>query len=95
MLTLTDDARLAIRSLVAPTDVPDDAGVRIASTGTVDGQGPELALTVAPAPEPGDEVVDDEGARVFLDPTAAELLADETLDVQIDRSAEQVNFFLT
>lgn len=93
MLTLTDGARLAIRSLISPADAPDDAGVRIAATGGSDGQGPELALSIVPAPAPGDEVVEDHGARVFLDATAAQLLGDETLDAQIDAGAEQVNFF--
>ncbi len=94
MLTLTDEARLAIQSLTAPVESAPGAGVRIAANAPADGQGQELALTVATDPQPGDQVVDDAGARVFLDPTAAQILDEQTLDVQVDTAAQQVNFFL-
>jgi iron-sulfur cluster assembly protein len=41
----------------------------------------ELSLADAEAPEEGDEVVERAGARVFLDATAAEVLADQVLGV--------------
>lgn len=95
MLTLTENAQYAIRTLVAPADEPDQAGVRIASAPAANGAAPELSLEVVAAPAPGDQVVDDHGARVFLDAAAAEILAQETLDVQVDEAAQQVNFFVT
>jgi Fe-S cluster assembly iron-binding protein IscA len=95
MLTLTDGARLAIMSLVEPTDPMGQAGVRIATTKSPqDGQAPDLGLEVAAGPAPGDRVVDDDGARVFLDEAAATLLDQQVLDVQVDQAAEQVNFYL-
>ena len=94
MLTLTDDAQVAIRSLVEPSDSATSAGVRIASEVKGNGAGPELAMSVVGEPAPGDQVVDEAGARVFLDETAAQMLEDETLDVQIDSTAQQVNFFV-
>ena len=94
MLTLTDNAQYAIRTLVSPADEPTEAGVRIASTSGGNGATPELSLEVVHEPEPGDQVVDNNGARVFLDAAAAEMLAQQTLDVQVDEAAQQVNFFV-
>ena len=95
MLTLTDNAQHAIRTLVSPAAEPTAAGVRIASTPGNNGATPELSLEVVASPAPGDEVVDEQGARVFLDATASAILAEETLDVQIDAEQQQVNFFVS
>lgn len=94
MLTLTDNAQLAIRTLCSPADEPSDAGVRIASAPGGDGASPQLALAVVAEPAPGDQILDEGGARVFLDATAAELLDQQTLDAQVDQSAQEVNFFV-
>ena len=79
MLTLTDTAASEIRNLVSNPEVPDDGGVRIASN-------PEGALTLALAagPADGDAVVDQAGARVFLEPQAGEMLDDKQLDAGVD-----------
>ncbi len=79
MLTLTETAVSEIRNLVASPEVPDDGGVRIASN-------PEGALTLAlaAAPASGDAVVEEAGARVFLEPTAEQLLEDKQLDAGVD-----------
>ena len=95
MLTLTENAQLAIRSLAESTDVPTGAGVRIATTEGNDGAGPQLELAVVPEPAPGDQVVDEGGARVYLDSAASLMLDTETLDAQIDPAAQEVNFFVT
>jgi Fe-S cluster assembly iron-binding protein IscA len=94
MLTLTPDARLAIVGLVEPMDVEGNGGVRIAAAGTSNGQGPELGLSLTDGPAPGDSVVEEDGARVFLDHMATELLGEATLDVRIDQEAQQVDFYL-
>jgi len=79
VLTLTDNAANEIRNLVANPEVPDDGGVRIASN-------PEGALTLALAagPADGDAVVDEQGARVFLEPQAGAMLDDKLLDAGTD-----------
>ncbi|SHF48295.1 Fe-S cluster assembly iron-binding protein IscA [Jatrophihabitans endophyticus] len=87
-LTLTQTAASEIRNLVAQPEVPDDSGVRIASSG--DGA---LTLSLSTAPDAGDAVIDDQGARVFLEPTAGELLDDKTLDAAVDPQG-QVQFSL-
>jgi Fe-S cluster assembly iron-binding protein IscA len=97
MLTLTQGARLAIISLTEPTTSAGDAGVRIAAAAPIDAneQGPQLGLEVAAGPAPGDQIIDEDGARVFLDESAASLLDDQTLDVEIDEVAQRVNFYVT
>lgn len=80
MLTVTNNAAAAIRSLTSQPDIPDGAGLRIAA----DQSAGALQLSVAPAPEQGDQVVDDSGARLFLDTDAALLLDDKALDATMD-----------
>ncbi|MFC7713993.1 hypothetical protein [Nonomuraea recticatena] len=41
-------------------------------------------LSMATAPEPTDAVVETEGARVYLDPVAASVLDDKSLDADTD-----------
>jgi iron-sulfur cluster assembly protein len=94
MLTLTDDARTAIQSLAATSDNSAEAGVRIAAATPPNGAAPELALGVATAPEPGDQVMDDAGARLFLEPVAASALDGQTLDAHIDMTEQKIDFFL-
>ena len=91
MLTLTPNAKEAIHLLTA--DGPTDCGVRIAAApSSADGQGSGVSLAVVAEPEAGDEVIDDTGARVFIQPAAAQLLGDQTLDAQVDQQSQQVNF---
>ena len=80
MLTLTDNAVLVIRDLTAQQEVPDGAGLRIAT----DADAGALTLSLAEAPAQGDQVVDDSGARIFLDSDAAQLLDDKALDAAVD-----------
>ena len=90
ILTLTDQASHVIRALAEKTDDPEQAGLRIAAPGN----GSE-ALTVKSAvtPEAGDEIVEDNGARVFLEPAAATLLGDQMLDARVDDDG-RVEFML-
>jgi iron-sulfur cluster assembly protein len=87
MLMLTQNATKVIGALVDNPEMPDGGGLRIATA-------PE-GLTVAPAevPEPGDQVVEDQAARVFLETDAALALDDKVLDAQVDDSG-QVQFLL-
>lgn len=79
MLTLTDNAASVIRNITGQEDVPAGAGLRIAAN--PDGA---LNLNLSPAPEEGDQVVDDGGARLFLDSDAAVMLDDKALDAAVD-----------
>lgn len=81
MLVLTDQATTLIRALNDRPELPDDAGVRIA--GPADGP-TGLVISQAPTPTNDDQVIEQQGARVFLDATAAELLDGMVLDAKVD-----------
>ena len=76
MLTLTPNAASMIRTLVDQSEVSETGGMRIASD---QGAG-ALTLSVAAVPAEDDQVVEAEGARIFLDAQAAALLDHKTLD---------------
>jgi iron-sulfur cluster assembly protein len=86
LLTLTDHAQSAVRTLTQDPQAPEGAGLRIAPGD----EGLELKLVVAPVT--GDSLIDDGGVRVFVEPQAAQLLDEQTLDAQLEDG--QVNFFL-
>jgi Fe-S cluster assembly iron-binding protein IscA len=80
MLTLTENAKDAVRDMVAAEEAPEGSGLRIAADG--DGDDASLSLEIAAAPAEGDAVVDEDGARIFLEATAASLLEDMVLDAE-------------
>jgi iron-sulfur cluster assembly protein len=80
MLALTPAAAAAIDRLVE--DLPEGAGLRVALEKPGNGTEPEFSLHVAGAPVDGDEIVEDDGVRVFLDPNAAGYFEDKVLDVE-------------
>ncbi|MCX4474124.1 Iron-sulfur cluster biosynthesis [Micromonospora sp. MW-13] len=80
MLTMTDNAVLVIRDLTVQEDVAQDGGLRIAA----DADAGSLTIELVPEPAQGDQVVDNQGARIFLDSDAAELLSDTSVDASVD-----------
>jgi Fe-S cluster assembly iron-binding protein IscA len=78
VLTLTENACNAVSSIVGQAATAPGAGLRIAE----DGSSSNLGLVVAEAPQPGDEIVEDAGARVFLDDKAVAVLDDKVLDAE-------------
>ena len=81
MLTLTENATLVIKSITGVEGAPEGAGVRISQENPAD---PALAVTTTEAPRPGDQVVEEAGARVFLEQNAANALDDKILDAAVD-----------
>jgi iron-sulfur cluster assembly protein len=80
MLTMTDTAAEAVKTIVSRVpNIPDEGGVRISDTGQEAG----FELSLAPAPEPTDTVLDANGAHVFLDAGAAASLDDRVLDAEL------------
>ena len=77
MLTLTENARTAVETLTSRAGLPDEGGLRIAEQ---DSGGFELALVAGP--DPGDDVVSDGPARVYVDSRASQTLAGQQLDVE-------------
>lgn len=90
MLALTDNATSVIRALADNAQLPDASGLRIAMAG--DGGG-GLTISTAGTPEAGDQVVEDQGARVFLEPDAAQVLDDKVLDAAVNEQG-QVQFLV-
>ncbi len=80
MLVVTETATTVIRELVDRPDVPDDAGLRIATT---EPGNSKLTVTTT-TPADGDQVVESNGARVYLEPESAQLLDDKVLDARVD-----------
>jgi Fe-S cluster assembly iron-binding protein IscA len=85
VLTLTPDATEAIEHILEAPSVPEGAGIRIAPAvpTTDETVGSDLRVTVAEEPDDNDEVIEEGGARVFVEDTVTEYLADKQLDAQV------------
>ena len=83
MLTITDTAAEAIKGIVASRQVPESAGLRIATRPESPAED-AFEVSVAPVPAEEDQVVEESGAQVFLEPHAAEALDDKVLDAEIE-----------
>ena len=82
-LLLTGNARRVIRGLLDRERHPPTAGIRITRPGEQDAK---FSLHAVDVPGADDEVVDDQGARVFVGPRAAESLDGMVLDVTVKTS---------
>ncbi|HEV8219898.1 MAG TPA: Fe-S cluster assembly protein HesB [Streptosporangiaceae bacterium] len=90
MLTLTDQAVTAIRNLTTQAGLPPETGIRIAPEA---GDERGLALSLADAPQAGDQVIEAADVHVFVQPEASAVLDDKALDAQINEEGE-VSFTL-
>ena len=88
MLTITSEAADAIREIVQANDLPSGSGLRI--TAEEDGDEVSIALDFAEQPETDDDVVESDGARVFLDGTASEVLTG--VDLTVTPHGDHVHF---
>ncbi|UFU03339.1 hypothetical protein LQF12_01620 [Ruania suaedae] len=89
MLTLTENAQTAIKSITEQAGLPAEGGVRIAMAES----GTELQLSLVPEPQNEDQIIEDEGARVFVATETSDLLETQQLDA--NQSAEGTGFTLT
>jgi iron-sulfur cluster assembly protein len=91
VLTLTPTAADAVRQLMASARASAEphAGVRISSGAPSPADTP-LQVALADEPEAADQTIEDGGATVFVDASAAEFLDDKTLDVSVE--ADGVRF---
>ena len=82
-MTLTDAAAERIRRLMSASD-RTLAGLRV---GVKNGgcAGMEYTMEYAEAQNPLDDVVEDKGVRVFIDPKAVLFLLGTEMDYQVDR----------
>lgn len=85
MLALTESAVDAVKRIVESSDeASETAGLRLVAEQT--GMEANLQLSVTRLPAEDDEVIEEEGARVFLEPAAASLLDDKVLDASIEQN---------
>jgi Fe-S cluster assembly iron-binding protein IscA len=83
MLTLTENASTIVKTIVDQNLSTEDAGLRFSQEG-VESDG--LTVTTAEQAAPGDAVVEQDGAKVYLDETAAVALGDQVLDAAVDET---------
>ncbi len=89
LLTVTAEAAEAIHDLVIEHP---GAGLRISARGD-NGNQVELGLALTEEPGPSDQVIEQEGCRVFVDEAVAPLLDGRTLDARMT-SEEELRFTL-
>jgi iron-sulfur cluster assembly protein len=89
MLTLTDNASTIVKEI--SNQIPDAAGLRITSENA---DQPSFEVEPAAAAEPGDEIVEQDGATIYLDEAANLQLDDKVLDAAVDQNGG-VQFALT
>ena len=81
MLTLTDNASMIINTITSQPGAPAGSALRI----TADAAEQGLAVSTATDASPGDQVVEQQGATVYLDEAAAAMLDDKVLDAAVDQ----------
>jgi iron-sulfur cluster assembly protein len=84
LLALTDSAVEAVKNLVSSEDDSDTSGLRLVSERA--GAQANFQLSVVPLPAEDDQVIEEQGARIFLEPEAAALLDDKILDASVEQN---------
>jgi len=85
LLALTDNAVEAVEQIVSSSDVDSEIrGMRVVAERA--GTDTYFHLSIVPLPAEDDEVIEEDGARIFLDPEAASLLDDKVLDVSVEQN---------
>jgi Fe-S cluster assembly iron-binding protein IscA len=83
LLALTENAVEAVKEIVSASEAASETGgLRMAAESA--GARTNLQLSVVELPAEDDEVIEEEGARLFLDEEAAQLLDDKVLDASMD-----------
>jgi Fe-S cluster assembly iron-binding protein IscA len=85
LLALTDNAVQAVKHIVASTEGSSETG-GLRMVAEQEGTQANFALSVVPLPAEDDAVVEEQDARVFLEPEAASLLDDKVLDAVVEEN---------
>jgi iron-sulfur cluster assembly protein len=90
VMSLTDAAADRVREIMANADRPVE-GIRV---GVTKGgcAGMSYKVEYAEALKPGDEIIDDKGVRVLIDPTAVLFLLGTQMDYKVDKLTAQFVF---
>jgi iron-sulfur cluster assembly protein len=89
MLALSESAVVAINGIMSNPEVPEGAGLRV-SPQQREQEPMALELSVVEAPVGGDQIVEDQGAHVFVDERVVPMLDDKALDATTE--GDQVLF---
>jgi iron-sulfur cluster assembly protein len=85
LLALTDSAVEAVKNIVSSSEeTTETGGLRMVAEQA--GTQTNLQLSVVTVPAEDDEVIEEQGARVFLEPEAASLLDDKVLDASVEQN---------
>jgi Fe-S cluster assembly iron-binding protein IscA len=91
LLALTDSAVQAVKGIVSSQEeTAETGGIRVVADHA--GANVNFQLSVAALPGEDDEVIEEQGARLFLDREASSLLEDKILDANVGQN--QVEFTL-
>jgi iron-sulfur cluster assembly protein len=84
LLALTDSAVQAVKDIVSSSDeIAETGGLRMVAERA--GTRANFGLSVVPLPAEDDEVIEEQGVRVFLEPEAASL-DDKVLDASVEQN---------
>jgi len=82
VLTLTENASTIVKTITEQQTGTDSAGLRIST-----GPSPTaFEISTVTEPLPGDQVVEKDGATIYLDEPASLELADKILDAGVDQA---------
>ena len=84
LLALTDSAVQAVKYIVSCSEASETGGLRLVAEQV--GTQTNFQLSVVPLPAEDDEVIEEQDARVFLEPEAASLLDDKVLDATVEQN---------
>jgi iron-sulfur cluster assembly protein len=90
VMRLTDAAAMRVRDILAKAEKPM-AGLRV---GVTKGgcAGMSYKVEYAEVVKPGDEVIEDKGVRVLIDPSAVLFLLGTEMDYKVDKLSAQFVF---
>jgi iron-sulfur cluster assembly protein len=93
VLTLTSNAAEAVKTIAeASPELPNESGLRIQAEPAGEGQ-VSFDLTMVESPDVADQVIEEAGARVFVEPETALILEDKILDATL--VGDRVQFSLS
>lgn len=91
MLQMTTRAAALLNQIRSTSDIPVDAGVRVyAEEGT--GDRVSIGVGFIDNPMPGDQVIEQEGVKLFVAPEVAAPLDNTIIDVTRDNGESQLIF---
>lgn len=88
MLTITTEAAQAIHAIVESSPIPQ-GGVKISARPVSDSES-RLELSIVEGPTESDDVIEEEGTKVFVEDAVSDYLNDKVLDAQVEEG--QVHF---